>query len=82
MNFKLFFGFFVALFAMVAAKPWIQVDLPLPLGPEARSVEMPIMRHPTECGVFLLWGYPMPCGEGQAFHSEKLACVAEEEADC
>ena len=40
------------------------------------------MRHPTECGVFLLWGYPMPCGEGQAFHSEKLACVAEEEADC
>ena len=75
--------FFVALFALAAANPWIQdSELPLPIGPRDPDVETPVIRHPDDCKIYLIGNYPMTCGEGQAFHSEKLACVAEEEADC
>ena len=60
------------------------LELPLPLGPRAPDPEAEplVKRHPEACNIFLIGNYPMPCGEGQAFHSTKLACVDEAEADC
>ena len=44
--------------------------------------ESPVLRHPDDCTVYFNGNFPMKCGEGFAFHSEDLACVPEEEADC
>lgn len=50
--------------------------------PEEVDPEAPLRRHPDDCKVYYNFNFPMTCGEGFAFHSEKLACVPEEEADC
>lgn len=55
----------------------LELALPAEVDPEA-----PLQRHPDDCKVYYNFNYPMTCGEGFAFHSEKLACVPEEEADC